>query len=283
MTANDSPIRPGQLSLKVLVNNTGEHDELQTEPGFSALLETEGGRLLFDTGASAETVLANAKVLGVDLANVKAVALSHGHWDHTGGLAGVLEAAPGASVYMHPQTVVARWSSRLKIKRQVGMSDANRAALEGREVIHVEKPMTTPQGLILSGTIPGPASPAQRGFEVDLDGERVPDPFVDELFVLARTASGVVLVSGCCHRGLVNTLKHAQTMIGEEAVRTVIGGLHMARLSETEMDAAITALKSAGTESLIAGHCTGEKAIEYLAKHASFRVETFHVGFSRLW
>jgi len=273
--------RVGRLSITVLVDNVSHREDLRSEAAFSAWLETERGVLLFDVAETAEAVIDNARALNIDLAAANAIAISHGHHDHTGGLAGVLAAAPNATLYVHPATSAPKWHGRRR--RNIGMSEENVASLAGREVIHVEKPMTTPQGLILSGSIPGPESPAERGFDAEVDGERGPDRFVDEMFVLADTATGVVLITGCCHRGLVNTLNHAKTISGGKPIATVLGGLHMARLTDAEMDATIAALQSAGTETLIAGHCTGDNAVAYLVEHASFRVETFHAGFTRTW
>jgi 7,8-dihydropterin-6-yl-methyl-4-(beta-D-ribofuranosyl)aminobenzene 5'-phosphate synthase len=92
-----------------------------------------------------------------------------------------------------------------------------------------------------------------------------------------------VVFTGCCHRGLPNTLNCARELIGDQPLLAVLGGLHGARLSDAEMDAAIAALESAGASEVVAGHCTGDNAVAYLAKHASFPVKTFHVGTVREW
>ena len=272
-----------RLRLTVLVDNVSLRRDLRGEHGFSALIETERGRLLFDVGKSSRAVLKNAAALGVELSRVDAVALSHGHYDHTGGLAAVLEEAPGARLYLHPHTAARRWGHWRGFKKSIGMSRKNIAAAEGRSPVLVSEAVALPMGVALSGSVPGPEAPGERNFTVEIAGKRLPDRFVDEMFVLADSASGVVLVTGCCHRGLINTLQHAQEVSGGRPVRTVLGGLHLGRLSKVELDAVIAALQSAGTKEVIAGHCTGKRAVDYLKRHGSFAVRTFHVGFVRDW
>lgn len=274
---------PSQLKLTVLVDNVSTRNDLRGEHGFSALLETDRGTLLFDVGSSADTVVLNAATLGVDLSSVDAIALSHGHYDHTGGLAEALEAAPRAALYVHPETAAKRWGSWLGLKKSIGMTRRAVRAAEGRKPTLVTTPTGLSMGLTLSGTIPGPASPGEKRFTAEIAGVRGPDRFVDEMFVLAETPTGVVLVTGCCHRGLANTLNHARSITGGRPVTTVMGGLHMGKLTHVELDAAIAALQSAGTAEVVAGHCTGKKAVAYLTEHASVNVESFHVGFTRMW
>ena len=279
--SSERTVGVSRLEVTVLVDDVSSRDDLRAEHGFAALLATDRGTMLFDVGATAETLLANARTLDVDLSRVTAVALSHGHYDHTGGLAGVLAAIPEATVYMHPRTTVRRWSGRRR--RNIGMSAESIDATAGCRVVRVEGPLMTPEGLLLSGPVPGPASPAEKGFRAEVDGKRTDDDFVDEMFLLARTSRDAVLVSGCCHRGLVNTLDHARSLTGGDPVGTVIGGLHLRKLEGADLDAVIVALHAAGTGHVIAGHCTGDDAVAYLSKHTSLNVETFQTGFTRTW
>jgi len=286
MTTSKTEVPPCpilSLRLTVLVENTSLRPGLIGQHGFAALLETERGTILFDTGATGEALAANARALGVDLSRVGAIVLSHGHYDHTGGLSVALAAAPGARLYLHEQTLVKRWGSRLGFKKSIGIPDKDAACRARPQWETLESPRAIPEGVVLSGPIPGPPSPAERGFLVASGGRTEADRFTDEIFLLARTAAAWVLVTGCCHRGLPNTLAHAQGLSGGEPIRAVVGGFHLKRLSRADLDAAVKALDAAGTREILAGHCTGEKAADYLAAHARARVERLHVGFQRQW
>jgi len=270
------PVQP--LRLTVLVENTSPGGGLVAEHGLALLLETERGTVLFDTGATPGVLAANAAALGIDLARVTAVVLSHGHYDHTGGLPAVLAAAPSARVYYHWRCTSQRWSRSLGPQKPIGMPTASRLALESAAREPVAGPMLLPEGVILSGPIPGPAAAAQGGFLADSDGGPRPDDFADEMFLLAHTPTGWLLATGCCHRGLENTLACAQQLNGGEAVSVVVGGLHLKRLSRGDLETAAAAIGAAGTREVWAGHCTGEKAIAHLAERVRGRVEPLRVG-----
>ena len=271
------------MRLTVLVENTSRRPDTVAEHGFAAYVETERGVILFDTGTTAEALAANARALGADLTRVTAIVLSHGHYDHTGGLSAALAAAPEAAVYFHWRCTAERWAQRFGFRKSIGMPPPSRLALDGARREPVAGPLLLPEGVMLSGPIPGPPAPAQAGFLVASDAGRQSDGFADETFLLARAPSGWVLLTGCCHRGLPNTLAHARRLSGGEPIHTVLGGFHLKRLPHRHLDAAISALEESGTREILAGHCTGEKAVVYLSAHSAARVERLRVGFAQRW
>jgi 7,8-dihydropterin-6-yl-methyl-4-(beta-D-ribofuranosyl)aminobenzene 5'-phosphate synthase len=266
------------LCLTVLVDNTSPSADLLAEHGLALLLETDRGVVLFDTGASTHALAANAARLGVSLSGVTFVVLSHGHYDHTGGLPAVLAAAPSARVHYHWRCTVQRWGRRWWVRKPIGMPAESRTALGRLRHVSVGKPQALAEGLLLSGPIPGPAAPAQKGFLADTHSGPRPDTFEDEMFALVRTAPGWVLVTGCCHRGVENTLAHAMTLTGGEPVHAVLGGLHLKDFRPRDLEPVLAALRGAGVREVLCGHCTGEAAQEYLAGHLESRVQPIHVG-----
>jgi len=271
------------LRVRVLVENTSRRADTVAEHGFAAYLETERGVILFDTGATGKALTANARALGVDLARVTAIVLSHGHYDHTGGLASALAQAPEARVYFHWGATAKRWARRFGFRKAIGIPDESRRALDQAHRQPVAGPVVLPEGVLVSGPIAGPPAAAQRGFQVTSDSGPRADDFADELFLLARMPSGWVLVTGCCHRGLPNTLAYARRLSGGEPIHTALGGFHLKRLPRRRLDVAVSALEEAGTREILAGHCTGEKAVRYLAAHSKAKVVALHVGFERRW
>jgi len=269
--------------VTVLVENTSRRADTLAEHGFAVYMETERGVILFDTGATAEALAANARALGMDLGRVSAIVLSHGHYDHTGGLASAVARAPEARVYFHWRATAKRWARRFGFRKSIGMPDEGRRTLDRAHRQPVAGPVVLPEGVLVSGPIAGPPAASQRGFLATSDAGPRPDDFADELFLLARTPSGWILVTGCCHRGLANTLAYARRLSGGEPIHTVLGGFHLKRLPHRHLDAAISALEDAATREVFAGHCTGEKAIAYLSAHSAARVERLHVGFAQRW
>ncbi len=255
------------ITITVLVDNVAA-EGLASEHGFSAWLEIEGCRLLFDTGQGA-ALEGNADKLGIDLTTTDVLVLSHGHYDHTGGLPLVIGRAPEVEIYAHPAVTSPRYAIRAGVAKPIAMPTAARAALEARAAgLHwITGSQELTSGVGVTGPIPRMTDYENTGgpFFVDEEG-RQPDPILDDLALWLRTEEGLVVVVGCSHAGLVNTLHHALHVSGETRLHAVLGGFHLGEASETRLARTIEAVHRFGPDLIVPCHCTGRTAAERLKR-----------------
>jgi len=253
----------------------------EAEHGFALWVEGGRQRILFDTGASG-LFAQNASRLGVDLATAEHIVLSHGHYDHTGGLRPALEACPQADIFLHPGAIKPRWR-RLDAPphKSIGMPTSSREALFGlpperlrwSSAAHAFFP-----GLLLSGEVSRnhPGAPGGPLFE-DAPCTRE-DLFEDEQFLLLKGRDGWTFLSGCGHPGLPNMLYHASLLTRGEPIHTVLGGFHLGQAAEETTKLAVTALQRHGVQRVYPGHCTGPKATEDLKDLFGDHAQALHTG-----
>ena len=268
------------IRVAILVDNAA-NDGLVPEHGFSAWIEAGGQRILFDTGQGA-ALERNAPVLGVSLRAADHLVLSHGHFDHSGGVPHVLSQAPDVQVYLHAAAAVPRHSIRDGIARSIGMPAAARAAigrLPAARLHLVARPLELPGGVGVAAPIPRATAYEDVGgpFFLDAAGRRS-DPVVDDLALWLRTERGLVVLVGCCHAGLVNTLTLARELSGEPRVHAILGGLHLREAGAARLDATVAALQALEVELLVPCHCSGEGAVARLQGTLGRRVRPGAAG-----
>ncbi len=251
------------------------------EHGLSFFIEAGGRRVVFDTGQGFALVQ-NAEALGVDLSSVEAVVLSHGHYDHSGGLNALLEVNREFTLYAHPGAFDEKFSKRNGQVRSIG-PPISRQALEAKGIRMVLEPgpLEIVPGVTTSGEIPGVTD-----FEVvdpalfTRQGETlVPDPVKDDLSLILNAPNGVAVLLGCAHRGVINILTQVQSISGKRRLLALAGGLHLGGVSEAVLKRTLEALGRFSPELLVPGHCTGFPAI--LALYGAFkdRVRLNQVGY----
>jgi len=253
-------------------------DALIAEPGFSALVRIEkGGRertLLFDTGVSPTGMVENMRRLGIPPGDVEVIVLSHGHWDHVTGMEGLARALGRASlpVLIHPQF----WSRR-RISfpglDPAELPSTSRSALQGMgfAIVEERRPSFLLDGSALITGEVDRTTPFETGFmghQAFRDGDWQPDPLIldDQALVLRLRDRGLVVVSGCGHAGIVNTVRYAQELTGERKIAAIIGGFHLSGpMFEPIIEPTVRAFDELSPALLVPAHCTGWKAVHQLA------------------
>ncbi|MBK5299163.1 MAG: MBL fold metallo-hydrolase [Vicinamibacteria bacterium] len=238
------------------------------EWGFAAVVEVDGRRWLFDTGARPETVLKNAEELGIDLASIPDVILSHHHIDHTGGLFTLRKALaarnPAALSRMHVA------AGMFRSRRSAGEAEGNpmlamRAEYEatGGRVVEHDGPVELQLGVWLTGPVPRTFPERNWSGSTKVVGPNglTEDTLPEDQALLVRTPRGLSVVTGCGHAGIANILAYARTLQSDINVRAVVGGLHLFEADESHLAWTAGRMQAAGVTHLLGAHCTGVEAV----------------------
>lgn len=253
-----------QLDITVLVDDRVTKKGLLGEHGWSLLIEVDSRLFLWDTGQGGMVLEHNARALGVDLSRIEKIFLSHGHYDHTGGLQTVLNHAPEAEVYAHPHAFNRKYRRQPGGKgfRENGIPVYTRESLEvacGGLTVSKE-PVEVIPGFWLSGEVPRKRGPEMiRNFYTD-QACTVPDRLLDDQSIFVRTENGTVVLLACSHSGLINILDAAEQVTGRESVHTVVGGLHLTHEPPGASRSVLDELLRRNVQVLGPAHCTGGQA-----------------------
>jgi 7,8-dihydropterin-6-yl-methyl-4-(beta-D-ribofuranosyl)aminobenzene 5'-phosphate synthase len=255
------------------------------EWGFAALVEADRHRLLFDTGARPGTVLANAREMGIDLAGVTDVVLSHHHGDHTGGLLTLRRALSKTNpqalsrAYVGPGIFLSRPGND---GRETNETIALKAPYEatGGRFVEVARPTEIFPGAWLTGPVP------RRHPERNWSGQTkvktalglVEDTLPEDISLVLDTGKGLAVVTGCGHAGVVNILDFARASVRPARVYALIGGLHLFPADDAALDWTAGKLRAAGVAHLLGAHCTGIEAVYDLRRRLGLDRRTCVVG-----
>ena len=253
------------VKVTVAIDNCvaiGTNSPLLGEHGLSMLLETQGERILLDAGQSA-AVVHNLGLLGVSPASIGSIVVSHGHYDHTGGLYPLLtHTRKTLPVYLHEEAFKPRFAISRSGRKFIGIPyRQEQLTALGAEFRLVREPMALLPGLWLSGPVPRMTSFETGDSRLVVHdapaGCDCQDEINDDMALFFKAEKGLVVVSGCTHSGLVNMVRHGLAITGCTRLHGWIGGTHLGPVTGTQQDQTIAELLAFSPDFVAANHCTG--------------------------
>jgi 7,8-dihydropterin-6-yl-methyl-4-(beta-D-ribofuranosyl)aminobenzene 5'-phosphate synthase len=258
------------LRLTIVVENSAPpgNSSIWAQHGLSIFLELDYGRektkLLWDAGASSDVMLHNADALHIDLSHLDLICLSHGHYDHTGGLMGVLQRVNGRiCILAHPDIFATKLTAGPSLKFIGPPFSRMQAEAAGAIMLDCRGPAAVAPGVMTTGEVARLETFEKvAGFWTVKDGKHCEDNIPDDqALAINIEGKGLAVITGCAHSGIINTIKHAQKITGVEELYAVIGGFHLMGADEKRIDATVEALRGLDPAIVRPGHCTGQKAV----------------------
>ncbi len=249
-------------------NRAGLTKNIIGEHGFAAFVEQEGEKILLDTGQGLG-LKPNAKTLGIDLSQINTIVLSHGHYDHTGGLSQLLPFSKKTKIIAHPDVFGPKYSHHkdnvkkpfhyigLPFSEDVLKADPNCELILGKTFQKIS------DQVFFSGQVPRVTDFEINDTRLKLKQQKSfsQDPLFDDTSLLIETGKGPVILTGCAHSGIVNVMKHFEKMTGHRQFHAVIGGTHLGFLnSKDQLEKTMDAFEEYGLDLIAVSHCTGNEA-----------------------
>ena len=267
------------VSIKVITdNNAVDGTMTHSEHGLSILVERKGKKVLFDTGQTPSVFLHNTRLLNIPH-DFDAHVVSHGHYDHTGYLEGLVREHPCIPIFAHPAIFERKGVCENGRFRYIGIP-GNIDFIRGNAELHLSRePVEVVSGIYTTGEIPRIESSLNPRFCIyKADGTgTVIDPLSDDQALVVRTEAGLVVVLGCCHAGVINTLEFVRKRWGTN-IYAVMGGMHLRGADNRTLSRISDYLKEISPELIVPMHCTGENAFRFFRKEIGTRVRNAGAG-----
>ncbi len=262
------------MRIVLVSNNWANRRGFLAEHGLSLLIGWKRKRLLFDTGQGL-VLPENLALLKRSVREIDAVALSHGHYDHGGGLEWLASELEGKTppLYIHPDAKLPRYCRDNGSLRRIDFHNGGKPLAGWGQIRETTQPVEIFPGLWTTGEIPSAEEEApSEEFLIDRGAGCVQDTFQDEQGLFAVTPKGLIVITGCAHTGVVSTVKQAMALSGEKRVRAVFGGFHLRGVSEARMKWTLEQFQKLDIGSIFPLHCTGFEAAFTLREYFPDRV-----------
>jgi len=269
------------IKITILSNDIVTQANFLGEHGFSALIEAENLKILFDTGQGM-VLQHNAVLKEIDLSAIDLTILSHGHYDHANGL-NKINVNRKIKVFAHPHIFEHRYKKLYSGDyKNIGPAWLDDGEIMGRfEFVLSESPYYVSDRIILSGEIPRVTDFEQSDelfFIMDRDGIYRKDAILDDQALFIKTNNGIVILTGCAHSGLVNTALHAKKVTGTDKIYAIIGGTHLLKMNINKLKNTVSYIRKIKISRLFAGHCTAFKPLSYLETKLGDLLQPLYVG-----
>ncbi len=247
------------IKITTIVENTATKAKFRAEHGLSMLIEKDGKYILFDTGQT-DAIVHNSKLLGVDLSRIKTVALSHGHYDHVGGLKHLLDFTSPV-VYAHPEIFRKRYSklSDDGSLRYIGIEDRELYEKKGAKFILKDEPVEIFDGIFTSGfeNMHTDFEEVDKNFVYKEKGGYIRDFVEDDMSLIIDLKDGLFILFGCAHRGIINIIDNAENLFNKKVIG-FLGGTHLGPATRLQREKTIEELKKRECIQIMGpSHCTG--------------------------
>jgi 7,8-dihydropterin-6-yl-methyl-4-(beta-D-ribofuranosyl)aminobenzene 5'-phosphate synthase len=270
------------ISMSVLVENTVMQEELRAEHGFAVWLETPHGAILWDTGQS-PLCIENSRKMGVQIEHATGIALSHGHYDHTGGLSAILVLNPHVTVYGHTDCFVQRYvriRDNFHSMKPIGSPIVKKVVESKCQSLKLnQQPFEIVPGIFLTGEIPRITEYENTGGDFYLDVDcTVKDTIIDDQALFFETSQGIVILLGCAHAGVINTINHVVKFTGNNRIYAVLGGMHLLHASDERLEKTANTLEKYDVQMIGPCHCSGEIAKAFFRARFPGRIISCSTG-----
>lgn len=257
------------IKITSIVENRTKHGNLLFEHGLSLLIEDNSNRVFFDTGAS-DLIVKNAMSLAVNLVDIDYIILSHGHYDHTGGL----KYMGNKKVYVHPDIFIPKYKKTNNQYKYIGLSCAREYYEKENNIEFVEVHQSTKltENVRLHANF---KKQVVGDFYLRITNGYIPDVFTDELVLSINTKNGLVIVTGCAHSGIINIIEKVIEDTGTRTIYALLGGFHLVDLHQEEVKLIAEKINHYHINKIGISHCTGNKLAKYLSESQVF---DFNVG-----